>query len=380
MGVGIPGTGMIGLPVAIALGAISGRSANGLEVLNEVSPGDVAEAKRWIENDTIEISHNDKTTEKLYIEAVCRWGDDVATAVIAGNHTRFVRLERNGTVIFEAEPLEGETEAEADNVELSMRRVWDFATGAPLDEIAFIREAGEMNRAVAEMSFDGHYGHGIGRILTGDKERQIMGDSVYARILAYTSAACDARMVGAMKPVMTNSGSGNQGISSTVPVMIYAEENGNSDEELIRALMLSSLTVIYIKQSLGRLSALCGCVVATTGSSCGITYLMGGGYDQICYAVKNMIANLTGMICDGAKPSCALKVASGASTAVLSAILAMEQKCVTPIEGIIDEDVDRCILNMTEIGSHGMDRTDELVLEIMTRKKGKKSCLKNPRL
>lgn len=228
-----------------------------------------------------------------------------------------------------------------------------------------------MNRAAAEMSFKGNYGHGIGRILTGDKEQRIIGNNVHSRILSYTSAACDARMAGVMEPVMTNSGSGNQGISSTVPVVIFAEENGNSEEELVRALMLSSLTVIYIKQSLGRLSALCGCVVATIGSSCGITCLMGGNYNQICYAVKNMIANLTGMICDGAKPSCALKVTSGTSTAVLSAILAMEQKYVTSIEGIIDEDVDQCIWNMTEIGSRGMDQTDRLVLDIMTHKKGR---------
>jgi L-cysteine desulfidase len=370
MGVGIPGTAMIGLPVAIALGAIAGKSAYDLEVLKDIGPDDVEEAKRWIGSDMIEILLNDQTSEKLYIEAVCRAGDDQARAVIEGCHTRFVLVERNDTTIVCAAPRPTtEIETDDDEPQLSMSRVYDFAMTAPLDEIGFIRQAGVMNKAVAEMSFQGDYGHGIGRIWTGGKGVPIIGDSVYARILAYTSAACDARMVGAMKPVMTNSGSGNQGISSTVPVMIYARENGNSEEELVRALMLSSLTVIYIKQSLGRLSALCGCVVATTGSSCGITYLMGGSYDQICYAVKNMIANLTGMICDGAKPSCALKVTSGASTAVLSAILAMEQKCVTSIEGIIDDDVDQCILNMTEIGSQGMDKTDKMVLDIMTRKK-----------
>jgi L-cysteine desulfidase len=370
MGVGIPGTGMIGLPIAIALGAIAGKSDYNLEVLRDVTPDDVAEAKRLVDDDMIEISLKGETTEKLYIEVLCRRGSDTATAIISGDHTRFVYLAKNDTVIFEAAPTEQKTESNGNDVQLSMRKVWDFATTAPLDEIAFIEEAGEMNKAVAEMSFEGNYGHGIGRLLN-NRDQHIIGDSVYARILSYTSAACDARMVGAMKPVMTNSGSGNQGISSTVPVMVFAAENGNSREELIRALMLSSLTVIYIKQSLGRLSALCGCVVATTGSSCGITYLMGGDYDRICAAVKNMIANLTGMICDGAKPSCALKVTSGVSTAVLSAILAMEQKCVTPIEGIIDEDVDRCILNMTEIGSLGMDKTDELVLDIMTRKKSR---------
>ena len=197
----------------------------------------------------------------------------------------------------------------------------------------------------------------------------MMGDNTFTHILSYTSAACDARMAGAMIPVMSNSGSGNQGITATLPVVVYAEDNKKSEDELIRALVMSHLTVIYIKQSLGRLSALCGCVVAATGSSCGITYLMGGNYEQITYAVKNMIANITGMICDGAKPSCALKLTSGVSTAVLSAILAMENKCVTSVEGIIDDDVDQSIRNLTRIGSQGMNETDKLVLDIMTNKR-----------
>lgn len=195
-----------------------------------------------------------------------------------------------------------------------------------------------------------------------------MGSNIFTHILSYTSAACDARMAGAMIPVMSNSGSGNQGIAATLPVVVYAEENHMSEEQLIRALILSHLTAIYIKQNLGRLSALCGCVVAATGSSCGITYLMGGSYQQVAFAVQNMIANLTGMICDGAKPSCALKLTSGVSTAVLSAILAMEGKCVTSVEGIIEDDVDRSIRNLTKIGSEGMNETDRLVLDIMTHK------------
>lgn len=195
-----------------------------------------------------------------------------------------------------------------------------------------------------------------------------MGDSLFSRMLAYTSAACDARMAGAMVPVMSNSGSGNQGIAATVPVAVYARQTGASEERTRRALVLSHLTAIYIKQSLGRLSALCGCVVAATGSSCGIAYLMGGGYEEVTFAVKNMIANLTGMICDGAKPSCAMKLTSGVSTAVLSAMMALEHRCVTAVEGIIDDDVDQCIRNLTRIGRDGMNETDRLVLDIMTSK------------
>ena len=367
MGVGIPGTGMIGLPIAIALGALIGKSEYQLEVLKDSTPDVVEEGKRFIEEKRIHISLKENIEEKLYIEVCCEAGDDKATAVIAGGHTTFIYIERNGEVLFQKQHT-ASCEKEEECLELTLRKVYDFALNTPLDEISFILETARLNKAAAERSFEGNYGHGLGKMLRGTYEHKVMGDSVFSHILSYTSGACDARMAGAMIPVMSNSGSGNQGISATLPVLVFAEENDKSEEELIRALMLSHLTVIYIKQSLGRLSALCGCVVAATGSSCGITWLMGGTYDQVAYAVQNMIANLTGMICDGAKPSCALKVTTGVSTAVLSAIMAMENRCVTSVERIIDEDVDQSIRNLTKIGSKGMNETDKLVLEIMTGK------------
>lgn len=367
MGVGIPGTGMIGLPIAVALGALIGKSEYRLEVLKDSTPQAVEAGKRFIEEKRIRIALKENISEKLYIEICCQAGSDRAVAIIAGGHTTFVRIERNGEVLLDKASSAG-PEAEASPLFLSLRKVYDFAMTAPLDEIRFILETARLNKAAAERSFEGDYGHGLGKMLRGTYEHRVMGDSVFSHILSYTSGACDARMAGAMIPVMSNSGSGNQGISATLPVLVYAEENGKSEEELIRALMLSHLTVIYIKQNLGRLSALCGCVVAATGSSCGITWLMGGSYEQVSYAVQNMIANLTGMICDGAKPSCALKVTTGVSTAVLSAIMAMENRCVTSVEGIIDRDVDQSIRNLTKIGSRGMNETDKLVLEIMTGK------------
>ena len=367
MGVGIPGTGMIGLPIAIALGALIGKSEYQLEVLKDSTPDVVEEGKRFIEEKRIHISLKENIEEKLYIEVCCEAGDDKATAVIAGGHTTFIYIERNGEVLFQKQHT-ASCEKEEECLELTLRKVYDFALNTPLDEISFILETARLNKAAAERSFEGNYGHGLGKMLRGTYEHKVMGDSVFSHILSYTSGACDARMAGAMIPVMSNSGSGNQGISATLPVLVFAEENGKSEEELIRALMMSHLTVIYIKQSLGRLSALCGCVVAATGSSCGITWLMGGSYEQVAFAVQNMIANLTGMICDGAKPSCALKVTTGVSTAVLSAVMAMENRCVTSVEGIIDEDVDQSIRNLTRIGSQGMNETDRVVLDIMTHK------------
>ena len=366
MGVGIPGTGMIGLPIAIALGALIGKSEYQLEVLKDSTPDAVAEGKKLIDSQAISIGLKENIEEKLYIEIICEADGDTATAIIACGHTNFIYVALNNQVLLNKQTTSTCNE-DAKEPELNLRKVYDFATTTPLDEIRFILETKRLNKAAAERSFKGNYGHELGKILKSSKsEEQILGSNTFTHILSYTSAACDARMAGAMIPVMSNSGSGNQGITATLPVVVYAEDNHKSEEELIRALTLSHLTAIYIKQSLGRLSALCGCVVA--GSSCGITYLMGGTYEQITFAVQNMIANLTGMICDGAKPSCALKLSSGVSTAVFSAILAMEHKCVSSVEGIIDNDVDRSIRNLTRIGSQGMNETDKLVLDIMTHK------------
>lgn len=369
MGVGIPGTGMVGLPIAIALGSLIGRSAYGLEVLKDLSPEGLAAGKAMVERKCISIALKEQV-DKLYIEVVSHRGDEESRVVISHAHTHFSFIARNGEVLYNEESGASQEELEADEeIALNFGLVYDFAMQMPLEEIRFILETARVNEAAAKASMEaGCYGHTVSQTFAGEFGKRFLGDSVYTHMLAMTAAACDARMDGAMIPVMSNSGSGNQGLSATLPVVSFAKDMQSSEEQLIRALMLSHLMVIYIKQSLGRLSALCGCVVAATGASCGITYLMGGSRQQLTYAIKNMIGNITGMICDGAKPSCALKVSSGVSTAMLSALMAMEQKVVTPVEGIIDEDVDRSIANLTSIGSKGMESTDRLVLDIMTAK------------
>ncbi len=370
MGVGIPGTGMTGLPIAVALGALIGKSSYQLEVLKDCTPAAVQQAKDWLKRGALSIGLTDESDEVLYIDVRACCGDASSRAIIAREHTRLVFLEGPA-----AEPVDrlqelGPVSEQAAGDELTLRRVWDFATTVPLEEIEFINESRRLNEAAAEQSLRGNYGHELGKTLSRPLGRGIFGDTIFSHIISATSSACDARMAGAMIPVMSNSGSGNQGIAATLPVVVFARENHNTDEELTRALVLSHLTAIYIKQSLGRLSALCGCVVASTGSSCALTYLMGGGYEQVTASVKNMIANLTGMVCDGAKPSCALKVSSGVSTAVLSAMLAVQNHSVSCVEGLIEDDVDRCIHNLTRLGSVGMQQTDKMVLDIMTHKKG----------
>ena len=365
MGVGIPGTGMIGLPIAIALGALIGKSEYRLEVLKDLTPKALEEGKKFIAEERIDIQLKTGITEKLYVEMTCIAGEKRATAVIAGTHTHFVEPSDASA---DVKTQKSSDESCEKDIELNMRLVYDFATTAPLEEIRFIEETRRYNMNAAREAIKGNYGHNLGKTIDRPLSKGIFGNSIYAHIISRTASACDARMGGAMIPVMSNSGSGNQGICATNPVCVYAKENENTEDELIRALMLSHLTAIYIKQSLGALSALCGCVVASIGSSVGITYLMGGDYEHVCRSVKNMVANLTGMICDGAKPSCSLKITSGVSTALLSALLSMEGKCVTSAEGIVDDCVDRSIHNLTAIGANGMGPTDEMVLNIMTSK------------
>ena len=397
MGVGIPGTGMVGLPIAVALGALIGKSDYQLEVLRDVTPDDVQRGKTFIDEGRIHIALKENIPEvmgydeKLYIEVTCKAAGKQATSIIAREHTHRISLSELRQSSNELPISQGDSSdsfadhqpshegassfscadhhsTHGSSCDLTLRQVYDFAMQTPLEELAFINEARRLNEQAASEALKGNYGHCLGKTLSRPLGRGIMGESIFSHILSKTSAACDARMAGAKIPVMSNSGSGNQGIAATLPVVVFAEENHNTEEELIRALILSHLTAIYIKQSLGRLSALCGCVVASTGSSCGMTYLMGGGYEQVSYSVKNMIANLAGMVCDGAKPSCALKVTSGVSTAILSALLAVQNNFVGSVEGLIEDDVDRCIHNLTRLGADGMVETDRMVLDIMTHK------------
>lgn len=369
MGVGIPGTGMIGLPIAIALGTLIGKSEYQLEVIKDLTPETLEEGKAFIKEQRITILRKSNIEEKLYIEVESSTETSTATVIISCAHTNIVYVEKDGNVLLDNRTTRSES-CEQKDISLDLKLVYDFATTAPIGEIDFILKAKDYNLKAAEDSLKGNYGHCLGKTMNRPLSHGIFGDSIYSHIIAKTASACDARMGGAMIPVMSNSGSGNQGICATNPVVVYALENNNTEEELVRALILSHLTAIYIKQSLGKLSALCGCVVASIGSSCGITYLMGGDYDKICHSVKNMIANLAGMLCDGAKPGCSLKISSGVSTALLSAVLSMEGRFVTAAEGIVDDDVDKSIRNLTSIGANAMNLTDEMVLNIMVNKNG----------
>lgn len=373
MGVGIPGTGMIGLPIAVAIAVVAGDSNRQLEVLT-VPTQDVEAAKKWLANNAsrIEIAVKDEC-DKLYIECVCTAGEDKSIAIISHRHTNFVFVAHNDEVLLsntavnvlqqELQTRTGEEESPLGNLKLTARMVYDYATTTPLDELEFIYDTVNMNEAVAVEGLKG-YGLRTGKILMENAN----GDLVHT-VVARTVAASDARMDGCTLSVYSNSGSGNQGICCTLPVYNYGKEKGCSHEQIVRALILNHLMSIYIKSGIGRLSALCGIVNASIGVTCGIVYLHGGSFEQMCYAIKNMINTLTGMICDGAKPSCALKMSTGLYSAFVCAELAYHDHVVDATDGLSEKDVDCSIHNLGRLGRDGMDEVDDTILDIMTHKK-----------
>ena len=371
MGVGVPGTGMVGLHIAAALGAHYGNSSMLLELLVGLTPDIVETAKTYVGSKHVTIGVKDGI-DKLYVEAICRKGDQTGSAYIKGAHSNIVLVKRN------EELLEGSLEAilpsqiNSDAVSLapaiSVKLIHEYATTTPLEEIEFILEGGVMNKRISEEGLRGDYGLKVGKCMKSKMDANMLKDDLLTHAIAVTTAASDARMAGNQLPAMSNSGSGNQGITVMLPVVAAAEKLNSSRDELARALVISNLVSIHIKSKLGRLSALCGVSVAAMASSCGIVYLFGGSYEQMTYAIKNMIGNLTGMICDGAKVGCSLKVSSGVSAAVNAALLALDNICIQETDGIVTDDVETSIDNLAELGADGMRETDKMILDLMLKK------------
>ena len=377
MGVGIPGTGMIGLPIAVAMAVTHGNSMRGLEVLT-MPENQVQDAKQWLANhaDSINISVKENG-DKLYIECLAEADGHAATAVIAKRHTNFIHLELDGKVVFDQKQglvAEDKQDEDTRQLHLTARMVYDYATTAPLDELEWLRETVVYNNAASECGLVGMGLH-TGQILM----EQARGDMVHT-VVARTVAASDARMDGCTKPVYSNSGSGNQGICCTLPVYYYGKLKGNSNEQILRALTMSHLMSIYIKRGIGRLSALCGIVNATMGVSAALTYLEvcganaapdgnAGSFEQVGYALKNMINTIAGMVCDGAKPSCALKMSVGLYSAFVCSELAVHSRVVDSTDGLSESDLDCSIRNLGRLGKDGMNQTDDMILDIMTHKK-----------
>ena len=372
MGVGIPGTGMVGIPVAAALGAVCGQSALGLEVLKGMTDADVRRAKHLVGTKAVRVSVAD-VDKLLYVKATVSLEggarasaevDPHAYAVIEDNHDHIVETSFADRILMSSESAAASVDTGTKDYDLTLKEIYEFACTARYEDIAFILEDRTLNLALAWEGLRGDYGLKVGKAIRENQE-EVFGDDYMSFAMGLTAAASDARMAGCTLPAMSNSGSGNQGITASMPVIAYAIKYKVDDERLARALILSNLVAIHIKSYLGRLSALCGCVVASTGSACGIVYLQGGGLDRICAAVQNMAGNITGMVCDGAKVGCAMKVASGVSCAVQSAVLALRGTCIPSTDGIIEDDVEKTIRNLGKIGSVGMKTTDRMILDMM---------------
>ena len=372
MGVGIPGTGMVGIPVAAALGAVCGDSSKGLEVLSGLTPEAVERAKQLVSQGKVRISVAD-TEHLLYVKATVRVDDGTmasaevdphAYAVIEDDHDRIVETSFADRILMSSESAAAVKDRGEEEYDLTVKDIWAFARKAPCEDISFILGDRDLNLALAREGLRGDYGLRVGKAIR-ENQKEVFGDDFMSFAMGMTAAASDARMAGCTLPAMSNSGSGNQGITVSMPVISYALKYGVEDEKLARALILSNLVAIHIKHYLGKLSALCGCVVASTGSACGIVYLQDGTYEQVCAAIKNMAGNITGMVCDGAKVGCAMKVASGVSCAVQSAVLALRGTCIPSTDGIIEDDVEKTIRNIGAIGSAGMKVTDRMILDIM---------------
>jgi L-cysteine desulfidase len=370
MGVGIPGTGMVGLHIASALGAVCGKSRYGLEVLSDLDPVSIGQAKKMVEEEAVKIGLAE-TDLKLYVKASVLSEGHKASAVIAGDHDNIVETSFDGQVLTSSQKkADGEVKEVKSTLDykLTVKEIYEFASTVAYEDIEFILESRTLNLALAQEGLKGTYGLKVGYAIALNENREVFGGDFLCYAMSLTAAASDARMAGCTLAAMSNSGSGNQGITVTMPVIAYSLRYGTSDEELARALVLSHLIAIHIKGYLGKLSALCGCVIASTGSACGLVYLRGGDYEQICAAIKNMIGNITGMVCDGAKVGCAMKVASGVSSALQSAVLAREGICISEHDGIIEKDIEKTVRNLGRIGSVGMQNTDNMILDIMVCK------------
>lgn len=372
MGVGVPGTGMVGLPIAAAVGAIAGEPDAELEVLKNITTSDVDQAKQLLDSESVVIGVAD-VSNVIYTKVTIHSDDGYAAVTIADSHTQVVAIEKDGISLFIADQKTNDMASESDSSQnpfhnATARDVYDYALNAPLEQIEFIEQAYHLNNDLSVEGLTGDYGLQIGATFKRNIEKGLLSEGLLTNILSRTSAASDARMDGAMKAAMSNSGSGNQGIAATMPVVVVAEYVKANRETMIRALMMSHAMAIYIKSHQNKLSALCGATTASMGAVAGMTWLLGGDFKKVSHSICSMIGDIAGIICDGAKTSCAMKVSSSAGAAFKAALMALDDIRVTGNEGIVSDDVDASIRNLSALANGSMTQTDVQILEIMVSK------------
>ncbi|WP_413113794.1 serine dehydratase subunit alpha family protein [Thaumasiovibrio sp. DFM-14] len=366
MGVGVPGTGMTGLSVAAAIGAVGGDPSGGLEVLATITAEQVDKSKTMLERIHVDVKD---VADVLYAEVIAYVGDQQAKVVICSDHTRIVLKELNGQIMLDQ--AEGEIDTQLahpiDESPMTLTKVIDFALNVPLADIDFMTQAGVLNKALAVEGLNG-YGLRIGKMMTEQVDKKLLSDDLMTLAMRLSSAASDARMDGAMLPAMSNSGSGNQGIAATMPVVAAAQFLGKDDETLTRALTMSHLIAIYIKTYQNKLSALCAASTAAMGSGAAITWMLGGSVEQMAACISNMIGDVAGIICDGAGSACSMKVSTSTSVAVKAALMAVNNYGVSDNEGIVTANIDKTIANLGHLTKHGMLDTDIEIINIMRSK------------
>lgn len=368
--VGIPGTDRVGLKISVALGFIGGESKNGLRVLETITKEEVKLAEEYMDNTPISVSPAN-TKEKVYIEVLLEGKNNTSRVVIRNKHDNFVYLESNGEVLLAEEKID-ETistfESLEDNVLdiITIKELVQSVEEMEFKDIEFLLEGISMNEQIANYGLENKIGVGVGYGMKQSIEKGLLGDDLMNNAMMITAAAADARMNGVKLPVMSSNGSGNNGITAILPIVAYNKKFPQSDERLARALAISHLVTAYVKNFTGRLSAVCGCgVAASTGATAGISWLMNGNIKQIEGAMENIVASLSGMICDGAKSGCSLKLASSASAAIQNAIIATQDCIVPPLTGIVGTSVEESIRNLGKVADKGMTSTDEVIINVM---------------
>ena len=372
MCVGIPGTDRLGLKIAVAMGLVGGKSEDGLTLLEGLTEEQVRESERYVDTTPISIEPLD-TKEKVVIDVTLEGENNKSRVIIKTKHDNFVFIQQNDLVLLDqvdgyAEKDEVQTEEKKENImdNITIQEIVTNIENMDLEDIKFLLDGIEMNMDMAKHGLENKIGIGVGRGIKESIEEGLLGDGIMTKAMLLTAAASDARMGGAKLPVMSSNGSGNHGLTAILPIVAYAQKYPQSDEKMAKALAISHLITAYVKNFTGRLSAVCGCgVAASTGASAGISWLMDGNINHIYGAIENMIADLSGMICDGAKAGCALKLSSAASAAVQSAVIAKQGYSVPALNGIVGTRVEESIQNLGRVSDKGMQITDEIILNVM---------------
>jgi len=362
--------GLAGIEVAAAMGALAGDPEKELLVISSVTPEEMEGVRQFIGKDRVEVVH-EKTSIKLYIRIQASAGGKTAGVEVKHTHTNITQVMKDGEIVLSRVCKDTDFGSPLKDREiLSIEMIYELAKSIDLDLIRpMFRQVMELNTRIAREGLDGKYGVNLGQCIQENINTGLYGDDQRNRCALMAAAGGDARMSGCPFPVMTTSGSGNQGMAASLPIIQYCRDKGLSEDELIRGLFFSHLSTIHIKTRIGRLSAFCGVICAAAAVSGALAFLMGGDYKVIGSSITNTLGNISGVICDGAKASCAMKIATGVYSAFDAVSLSINSKSLDFGDGIIGENVEATIRNIGELAQSGMQQTDEVILDIMTKKK-----------